>query len=113
MANDFFIPDRFLEKRIFSGDCWLWNGAKDPSGYGAVKYYGRKRNLHRVIAHIVYGSDLDGNHIEICHKLECPNRECWNPDHLYVGTRSSNMHDALKRGTHGRFGRKRFTVFND
>lgn len=33
---------------------------------------------------------------EACHK--CDNDRCWNPDHLYAGTRDLNRDDAVRRG---------------
>jgi hypothetical protein len=33
--------------------------------------------------------------LEVCHKLECKFRDCWNPEHLYVGTHGENMRDKF------------------
>ena len=45
--------------------------------------------------------ELDGKltHRKACHKPECRFRDCWNPDHIYVGWPSENVADAIKAGT--------------
>lgn len=36
----------------------------------------------------------------ILHIRECPNKNCWNPNHLYEGTHRDNVLDSVAIGTH-------------
>ncbi len=79
--------------------CWLWGGAKNSRGYGAIGLLveGRRkalsRSVHRVVAEIVYGG-LPAEAL-VCHT--CDVKACCNPEHLYVGDRLSNARDAVER----------------
>jgi hypothetical protein len=85
------IKDRLLDKRIISNNgCWLWQGARFINGYGSIKYYGKTNLVHRLSLEIFRDIKLstNDNHIR-----ECPNKHCFNPDHLYKGTQTENMTD--------------------
>lgn len=80
----------FLEKIEKTETCWVWLGAPDPNGYGAVKYFGIKKGAH-VISWKLYKGDNGDKWV--LHK--CDNRLCVNPDHLFLGDRSDNMIDCV------------------
>ncbi len=67
--------------------CWNWNTRK---GYGSYKGF----PAHRVAWLIYRGCDPIGNYV----LHTCDNRRCVNPDHLYLGTQSDNLHDMWSRG---------------
>jgi hypothetical protein len=77
--------------------CWNWIGAT-ASGYGRFKQNGKLYSAHREMYSMTFGSDgMDGK--QVCHK--CDNPKCCNPEHLFLGTRSENMLDCVRKGRHG------------
>ena len=88
------MPNRFIEKVIFgASDCWVWRGHVDAIGYGRFHYMGENK-AHRV-SHILFKGEVpDG--MFVLHK--CDNRQCVNPDHLFLGTQSDNMRDMVTKG---------------
>ena len=75
--------------------CWNWTAGRDRAGYGHLRYMGRREQVHRVSAHIYLGFDLASN-LCVCHR--CDNPSCFNPKHLFIGTYSDNVRDALRKG---------------
>ena len=90
---------RFFDKIEKCPDtgCWNWTGAlrsKKRESYGALKYLGRTVDAHKVSWMIHNGEIPDGMYI--CHV--CDNKKCVNPKHLFLGTHSDNMKDAMRKG---------------
>jgi hypothetical protein len=81
-------------------DCWLWLRGRQSQGYGAI---GRKRAGKRIVfyahrlAYEFVHEPIPAGH-DVCHR--CDNPPCCNPAHLFVGTRSENMRDAVTKGRH-------------
>lgn len=69
---------RFEAKINRSGDCWLWTGAVQSSGYGSFGHGGRTYLAHRVSYELHVGPIADG--LTIDHL--CRQRLCVRPDHL-------------------------------
>lgn len=82
--------------KYFDFDCWPWLGKPNHSGYGmfCIKDNGMFIAT-RIAWYLVYGEP--GNQL-VLHKCK-QNRSCVNPAHLYLGTQSDNMHDAIRDGT--------------
>jgi hypothetical protein len=87
------IPEKFWAKVDRTGDCWVWTGARYPSGYGRC-YVGRKDWLAHRYALLLTGVEL--GHSLVCHA--CDNPPCVRPDHLFLGTASDNTQDMLRKG---------------
>jgi len=89
---------RFFSKVNISskpGGCWIWTGAKGRRGYGRFWTEHRKSiAAHRFSYETFVGSIPMG--LFVCH--HCDNPPCVRPDHLFIGTRSDNIQDSIKKG---------------
>lgn len=88
------VSQRFWEKVIKSGDCWLWQGAKTPNGYGRFWDGSRHIYAHRFSYELAGGAIPEKYHC--CHHCDTPS--CVNPKHIFVGTPKDNMVDRDKKG---------------
>lgn len=82
--------------------CWLHKGRKDSKGYVQVCIGGRKNpkviRAHRLSAWIFLNLNLDLDERQALHITECPNKNCWNPEHIYLGSASENLYDRYATG---------------
>lgn len=78
--------------------CIEWISVLNRGGYGIMttKFSGIRRTMHtHRVSYLVYTGKIE-DEMHICHR--CDNRKCINPDHLFMGTRSDNMIDMLRKG---------------
>jgi hypothetical protein len=74
--------------------CWQWTGSMHSSKrYGSVGLMGRHLLAHRAAWMIFKGFDPEEQCV--CHK--CDNGFCVNPDHLFIGTQTDNIHDMERK----------------
>ncbi len=76
--------------------CWLWIGSLFRSGYGCIAI--NKKN-YRVLR-IAWQEFIGPIKNQILHKQICPNKNCFNPEHLYDGTQRENVRDSIEIGTY-------------
>jgi len=90
------LESRFWEKvnrDRTEHQCWLWTAGTNSSDYGSMKVDGTHTNAHR----IAYRLEVeDPGDKFVLH--QCDNKQCVNPNHLYLGTPSQNMQDMYDRG---------------
>lgn len=91
------LEERFWSKVNKSGPngCWLWTGAND-GGYGQIWVNGRNEKAHRIAWLLTHGVIPEGK--MACHT--CDNPPCVNPAHIFWGTMSDNILDAVNKGRH-------------
>ena len=87
---------RFWAKVDRSGpdDCWLWKASTDGR-YGEFWLSGGKQKAHRVAWSIANGKPFPPDMLA-CHTCDRP--ACVNPSHIFVGTMSDNILDAVAKG---------------
>lgn len=86
------LIDRIMAKTVEDRGCWLYVGARKPSGYAAIGNGGSVRNGHRLVYELLVGPIPSG--MELDHL--CRVRECVNPAHLEPVTRNENGRRARK-----------------
>jgi hypothetical protein len=99
-----FLPDsvewqRFWTKVDTSGECWLWTGSQNGTGYGQITVGGnhRPRLVHRLSYAMHNGPIPEGLVIDQL----CRVRLCVNPSHLEVVTTAENIRRGMA-GEHQR-----------
>lgn len=92
------LTDRTIFDETVTG-CWLWQGFRDPRGYGRISLGGRPALTHRAAWEAKFGPIPDG--VEPDHL--CRVTSCWNWDHLELVTRQEN----ILRGDNPRLQRER------
>jgi len=84
-------------KVVKSNGCWELKLRTDGK-YSCVQIKRIKYRAHRIAAAYYLGLNYDDENEYACHKNECNNPKCWNPEHLYVGNATTNSLDALNLG---------------
>lgn len=93
------LKNRLLNyKLIDNNGCWIWKKCTNQQGYGIIR--ARRKNLlaHR-LSYELFKKENPGEK-EVCHMCDIP--ICINPEHLFLGTHSENMKDALRKKRHPR-----------
>lgn len=85
--------ERLLALTKKTKSCWLFTGSK-IRGYGQFHFNKKPTLAHRASYEIFVGKIPDG--LWVCHK--CDVRNCINPKHFFIGTRSDNMRDCVSKG---------------
>lgn len=92
-AGAHMAPSHFFSFVDKTGDCWIWKGHINASGYGHISVNGALVLAHRHAYALLHGSIPDG--LFILH--HCDNPPCVRADHLYAGTKADNARDRSAR----------------
>lgn len=84
------------------GQCWIWRGSSESSGYGRFTLDGKSVLAHRFSWLLSHGVLPPG--WMVCHRCDTP--ACVRPWHLFLGTAADNADDMVRKGRSTR-GRRR------
>lgn len=85
---------RLSSRIVFSEHgCWVWTGARTPTGYGNVRLNGANYYAHRVVYALTWGETPAGAVL----RHSCDNPSCVRPDHILAGTQADNQRDMALR----------------
>lgn len=91
-----YIAYYLSKSTVAPNGCVLWNGWCVAKGYGQAGYRGKPWMLHRLIYTLKVGPIPPG--MLVCHT--CDIRNCWNHEHLFLGTEADNNRDCGNKGRH-------------
>lgn len=84
------------------GECLIWQGGKHRQGYGMVRYEGKMRTIHSVVAELKYGVRTNKQSKQKVTRT-CNNLLCCNPDHIIIEDTHTIMKNANYTGKNARF----------
>lgn len=87
LRNKMTDLERFWACVSKTEDCWTWNGAINPYGYGTFTVSRTPKLAHRYLFESIHGH-LPAS-IQVDHM--CHNRACVNPEHLRPATNKQNQ----------------------
>ena len=93
------IYERLENFKLIVDKCWRFTGKIESNGYGRIDFGGKQIGVHRLSAHLFLGFNLNSDKL-VLHKNECKYKDCWNPEHLYIGSQVDNINDTVKAHKH-------------
>lgn len=88
------VQEKLLSKLDMPEEgCWNFLG-RLVNGYGIISTKEKHYSAHR-LAYEMYKGEIPKGML-VCH--ECDNRQCCNPNHLFLGTHMDNTKDMIAKG---------------
>ena len=94
MSRSQTLKERFWSRVRKTSGCWLWEGASGGAGHGRIWLNGKFVQATHVSL-LLAGNPLPEG-MWALHR--CDNPPCVRPSHLFAGTHSDNIRDAIKKG---------------
>jgi hypothetical protein len=99
-GNKCSLYKKLMSKAKLVENHFLWFGATTGGDHGVITIRPNKYLIGRLSLFLVNKLKLNDK-LQALHKEAiCTYKNCWNPEHLYVGTQSDNMRDAIITGNH-------------
>ena len=95
-AYEIRAKERFLQSFTKTESCWLWTKVIEIYGYGIFWYHNQNQKAHRM-SWIYFKGEIPD---DLCVLHKCDIRNCINPDHLWLGTKTDNNWDKIKKERH-------------
>lgn len=93
--------ERLIEKTVYENECWLYTGAPGRvEEYDAPRIWDDYDGKQHPIAVVAYRKLVGPIKRHMCILHTCDHARCWNPLHLYQGTKQQNTNDMIRRGRH-------------
>lgn len=88
------VKDRLLSKKVVdSHGCWIFTGSRNHQGYGRLGVAEMGPVRVHCVSYMLFCGDIPAS-TDVCHK--CNVKPCFNPDHLYLASRSENVQHAVR-----------------
>src|SRR5215831_3340072 len=90
--------ERMMAKVTVTDDgCWEISGHRRRMGGYVLFNLGWRRIVAHRASWILHNGPIPEG---MCVLHRCDNPPCVNPEHLWLGTQSDNVYDAIKKGRH-------------
>ena len=93
--------EAFAARTEWQGDCLIWTGSVNNSGYGSLLVSDKVIGAHVYSWQQKFGEIPDGLDIDHC---VCYDKRCCNPEHLRVATRAQNATNINGTSKHNKLG---------
>ena len=95
------LRELLIEDRVIfpDSDCWFWRGRhyrgkRNSEARPMTRLSGKQEVVYRLAYTVFKGAIPPGQCV--CHR--CDVGACWNPDHLFLGSRRDNALDMHQKG---------------
>ena len=94
--DEFLLRERFMAKvvKTSDGSCWVFKGELPAHRYPTITVKKKTYRASRV-SMMLHTGKMPLPKEFVCHRCDNPN--CVNPNHLFLGSQSDNMQDALRK----------------
>lgn len=92
MAASKLTPyERVMARSVRVGSCLIWQGSRNPKGYGKLRVDYKSRQTHRIVYEHHHGPIPQGLDIDHVKARGCKSRACVEITHLEAVTHRENL----------------------